>query len=254
MSSPKKSQEHPLANILINVLIPVLSLSFLSKDPMFQEVAKPWHLGPVKALIVALAFPIGYGLWHFAKTRKMNFFSGLGLASVLLTGGLTIFLWNKDGSIKEHADVLFGLKEASIPFVLGICILWSRRTESPLLNLFLYNDSIFDIPKIEKKVAENDASVGYEHALAKATRLFAASFFVSTVLNFCLSMYFLGGLDAEAANAREVYNAQVAKITGWGFLVIGLPVIVFLFFTLRTLLKDLRAITGYEDEELMLPR
>jgi hypothetical protein len=35
-----------------------------------QGRAKPWHIGPVKALCVALVFPIGYGLWHFAKTRK----------------------------------------------------------------------------------------------------------------------------------------------------------------------------------------
>ena len=120
---PNPAQEHPLANILINVLIPVLALSYLSKDPAMQDEAKLWHIGPLKALFVALVFPIGYGAWFFVKTRKMNFFSGLGLFSVLLTGGLTLFLWNKDGTVKEHAAVLFGLKEASIPFVLGLAII-----------------------------------------------------------------------------------------------------------------------------------
>ncbi|MFN7343134.1 MAG: hypothetical protein ACK5TA_07345, partial [bacterium] len=122
MSDPDKkakpAQENPLANIFINVLIPVLALSYLSKEPGAAE-AKSWHIGPLYALFVALAFPIGYGLWFFVKTKKMNFFSALGLFSVLLTGGLTLFLWNKDGTVKENAAVLFGLKEASIPFVLG---------------------------------------------------------------------------------------------------------------------------------------
>ena len=58
----------PLANLLINVLIPVMALSFLSKDPAVQvmlgKAAKPWHIGPVKALIVALALPLGQHLNH----------------------------------------------------------------------------------------------------------------------------------------------------------------------------------------------
>ena len=37
MAANKDHQEHPLANILVNVLIPVLALSYLSKDPEFQR-------------------------------------------------------------------------------------------------------------------------------------------------------------------------------------------------------------------------
>jgi len=253
-----RTQEHPLANILINVLIPVLALSYLSKDPEFQQAigkaVKPWHIGPVKALAVALLFPLGYGIWHFAKTRKMNFFSALGLLSVVLTGGLTIFLWNKDGTVKPHADVLFGLKEGSIPFILGLAVIGSHFTGSPLLRVFLYSDSLFDIPKIENRVDEIKGGEAYRKILFQATLMFAASFFLSTVLNFGLALYFLGDLDHAAANARELYNERVAKLTGWGFAVIGVPILVFLFFTLRRLLKNLSALTGFRDEEMMHPR
>lgn len=258
MPDPKPAQEHPLANILINVLIPVLALSYLSKDPEFQQAigkaVKPWHIGPVKALVVALAFPIGYGVWHFVKTRKGNFFSALGLASVLLTGGLTIFLWNKDGTVKPNADILFGLKEASIPFILGLAVIGSHFTNSPLLRVFLYSDSIFDIRKIENRVDEIQGRESYQKILFQATLLFAASFFISTFLNFGLAMYFLGDLDHTAANAREIYNEKVAKLTGWGFAVIGVPILVFLFFTLRRLLNHLGKLTGFKDDEMMLPR
>ncbi len=255
---PNPAKEHPLANILINVLIPVLALSYLSKDPAIQEMlgksVKPWHIGPLKALIVALAFPIGYGAWFFAKTRKMNFFSGLGLFSVLLTGGLTLFLWNKDGTVKEHAAVLFGLKEASIPFVLGIAIIASHWSKTPLLRTFLYNDTIFDIPKIERKVGELGNEPDYQKVLLNATLLFAVSFFLSTLMNFGMAMYFLGDLDHAAKDAMSVYNEKVAKVTGWGFLVIGVPIMVFLFVTLKKLLSGLRGITGFTDDELMMPR
>ena len=256
--TPKPAQENPLANILINVLIPVLALSYLSKDPAMQEMlgksAKFWHIGPLKALFVALAFPICYGVWFFAKTRKMNFFSGLGLFSVLLTGGLTLFLWNKDGTVKEHAAVLFGLKEASIPFMLGIAIIASHWSKTPLLRTFLYSDSLFDINKIEKKVAELGKETEYRKVILDATLLFAGSFLLSTLMNFGMAMWFLGDLDHTAPDARELYNAQVAKVTGWGFVVIGVPIMLFLYLTLRKLLKGLHRVTGLEDDQLMMPR
>jgi hypothetical protein len=69
-----------------------------------------------------------------------------------------------------------------------------------------------------------------------------------------MAVYFLGDLDHTAPDARETYNALVAKITGWGFLVIGLPIMLFLFLTLKRLFADLRKLTGYSDEELMMPR
>jgi hypothetical protein len=257
MSEPDKkakpAQENPLANILINVLIPVLALSYLSKEPGAAD-AKAWHIGPLYALFVALVFPLGYGLWFFVKTKKMNFFSGLGLFSVLLTGGLTLFLWNKDGTVKENAAILFGLKEASIPFVLGFAVIASHWSKTPLLRTFLYSDSIFDITKIESKVNELGKQVDYQKVLLSSTILFGMSFFISTFLNFGLAMYFLGDLDHTAADAREIYNAKVAKVTGWGFVVIGVPIMVFLFFTLRKLLGGLRELTGFKDDELMMPR
>jgi hypothetical protein len=184
----------------------------------------------------------------------MNFFSGLGLFSVMLTGGLTLFLWNKDGTVKENAAILFGLKEASIPFVLGFAVIASHWSKTPLLRTFLYSDSLFDIKKIETKVNELGKQAEYNKVILCSTILFGMSFFISTLLNFGLSMYFLGDLNHAAANAREIYNEKIAKVTGWGFVVIGVPIMIFLFFTLRKLLSGLRSLTGLKDEELMLPR
>ncbi|MBB5352378.1 hypothetical protein HNR46_002623 [Haloferula luteola] len=258
MADPKTHQEHPLANIFVNVLIPVMVLSYLSKDPALQEhlgkEVKFWHIGPLKALVVALALPLGYGIWHFFKTKKFNFFSGLGLFSVLLTGGLTLYLWNQDGTVKEHAGMLFGIKEAAIPLALGIGVLLSQRSTTPLLNVFLFNDSLFDIPKIENAVAIRQAESGYQQVKKQATVLFACSFFLSCILNLGLALWFFHGFDRNAPDALEQYNGIVGKLTGWGFAVIGAPLLIFLFFTLQRLMKGLREVTGLNDEELMLPR
>jgi len=243
------SQENPLLNILINVLIPVIALSAMSKDG-----EQFWHIGATKAMWLALIPPLAYGVWFFAKTRQTNFFSLLGLASVALTGGLTIYLWNQDGTVKPNAALLFGIKEGSIPLILGVAMLLSHRTESPLLRAFLYNDSLFHIPLIEKTVAEKGVEREYQGLLWQSTLLFACSFLVSTVLNVGLALHFLGSLDHHSPDARERYNEQVAKITGWGFLVIGVPILVFMAFTLWHLFRGLRRVTGLEQEQLMLPR
>ena len=258
MAEKKPAQEHPLANILINVIVPVLILSYLSKDPALQaqlgKVAKPWHIGPLKAMVLALTLPVSYGIWHYLKNRKGNYFSALGLVSVLLSGGLTFYLWNKNGTVKPNAGFLFGIKEALIPLVLAIAILTSHRSASPLIRVFLYNDSIFDIPKIEARVAEIAAQGAYDRLLLGATRLFAASFLLSSLMNLCLAQWFFLGFDATAINALETYNAIIAKVTGWGFAVIGVPIVIFLMFTLRHLLKGLSKLTGFDNDDLMCPR
>lgn len=258
MSEKKAPQDHPLANILVNVIIPVLILSYLSKDPELQEkwgkAVRPWHIGPLKAMALALLLPIGYGIWHFVKTRKGNFFSALGLISVLLSGGLTVYLWKSDGTVKPNAGLLFGVKEALIPLALGIAVLTSHRTASPLIRVFLYNDSIFDIPKIEKRVEEISERPAYDRLLLGATRLFATSFFLSSLMNLALAQWFFHGFNEQAEGAQEKFAAIVASITGWGFAVIGVPILIFLFFTLRNLLKGLEKLTGLSDNELMLPR
>ncbi len=251
-------QENPLTNILVNVIIPVLALSYLSKDPVLLEklgeTVRPWHLGPARAMLIALTLPIGYGIWFFVKHRKPNFFSAIGLVSVLLTGGLTLYLWNADGTIKPNAAPLFGIKEASIPLVLGLAIFVSHWTRNPLLNTFLYSPQIFDIKRIEKAVEANDSQEPYRRVLFSCTVIFAASFLISTVLNFFLALHFLGGIDTEASDALTKYNEGIAKLTGWGFAVIGVPVLLLLLFLLWRLVKGLGKITGLETEQILLPR
>jgi intracellular septation protein A len=247
--SKQQVQENPLLNILINVLIPVIALSAMSKEG--EEI---WRIGATKGMLVALIPPLIYGVWFFVKTRQTNFFSLLGLVSVALTGGLTIYLWNQDGTVKPNAALLFGIKEGSIPLMLGIAMLVSHRGPSPLLRAFLYNDGFFHIPLIEKTVEEKGAQQEYARLLWHSTLLFACSFLVSTVLNVVLALHFLGSLDYKAADAREVYNAKVAQITGWGLLVIGVPILIFMFFTLWHLFRGLRRVTGLAQEQLMLPR
>ena len=251
MPDAKKKEESPLSNIIVNVLLPVVVLSQMSKDPM-EVGAMPWHVGPMKALIIALIIPLGYGIYHFAKTRKFNLFSAIGLFSVLLTGGVTLYLWNEDGTVKPDAAFWFGLKEAVQPLILGGVVLGSHYTKGPLFREFIYTPAIFDIKRIEAQVKELGKEEAYQKMLFQNTLFFCCSFIISAILNIGLAYFFLGNLDFTAENARELYNQGTAKIMGWGFVVILVPMMVILVSIVLKQAKDIGKLTELEREDYFL--
>ena len=240
----RKDDENPLLNIFVNVLLPIVALSQLSKSG-----DKSWHIGPEYGMAVAVAFPFIYGVLFFFKNKKFNFYSVLGIISVLLTGFITIHVWNEDGSIKENADLLFAIKEAAIPLMLGAAMLYSHRTKNPLIDVFFLNPDIFDIKKIEETAKEKNTFNDYLAFRLKLTWMFASSFLLSSLLNFILAMYLL-----KDANDKESYNLAVGKVMGYGYLVIGIPLMIIMVGCLIYLMKTISRITGLTKEEFMMPK
>ncbi len=242
--TPDTDQENPLTNIMVNILIPVVALSILSKSG-----DKAWHIGPLYGMIIAIAFPTIYGIWFLAKNRKFNFFSILGVIGILLTGSITLYVWEGDGSIKPNAALLFAIKEAAIPLLLGATVLYSHKTSKPLVEMFLLNPDILDIPRIEKAIEQKGAHAAYDTLRWKGTWMLAGSLMLSSVFNFILAMIFLSG-----QTDREGYNAAVGKLTWVGFLVIGIPLMVIMLSGLFYLIKNIRTLTGLDKDEVFLPR
>lgn len=240
----RKEEENPLTNIFVNVLLPIVALSQLSKSG-----EKIWHIGPESGMAVAVAFPLIYGIWFFIKTKKFNFYSVLGIISVLLTGFITIHVWNEDGSVKDNAALLFAIKEAATPLILGAVMLYSHRTKKPLIEVFLLNPDIFDIPKIERAAKEKGTLQEYGSFRLKLTLMFAGSFLLSSFLNFFLAMFLLDG-----AKDKESYNLAVGKVMGYGYLVIGIPLMAIMIGCFIYLMKRIASLTGLTKEEYMIPR
>ena len=66
-SEAPEKQPSLLWNLVFNLVIPALILSKLSGNEF---------LGIKMAIVVALAFPIAYGVKDFTRAGKINFFSG----------------------------------------------------------------------------------------------------------------------------------------------------------------------------------
>ena len=182
----KKKKQNPLINILFNIIVPVVILSKFSNDN---------YLGPKLGLVVALAFPLGYFLWEWRREHKANFISILGFVSVLLTGIIGVF---------EFPSELIAYKEASVPFIIGLAVLISMKTPYPLVKKLLYNEDLMNMELINSRLEENDNSKAVERMLVNASYMVAASFLVSTILNFSLAKYLIHSPSGTPEFAEEM--------------------------------------------------
>ena len=224
--APKK--ENMLINILMNIVIPTLILTKLSGSQ---------YLGPIGGLLLALAFPIGYGLKDFVSNRKINFFSALGVFSVLLTGGI--------GILKLPTEY-YAIKEAAIPGLIGLIVLFSTKTRYPLVKTFIYNDTILNVEKIATNLKEHNKTQAFEKTLRIGSYLLAASFFLSSTLN-----YILAKIIVMSPAGTEAFNIEVGKMNAISFPVIAVPSMIIMVLTLMYIFRSIRLLTGLTFEEAM---
>lgn len=226
-----KKGDSLLVNILVNIVIPTVILTKASGDE---------YLGTKLALVVALAFPLLYGLRDFIRTRKVNLFSGLGLISILLTGSI---------SLLELDPQYIAIKEAAIPGLFGIATLLSLKTRYPLVKTFLYNDKILRVDKIAEalKEAGKEAEKAFEKVLANASLLVASSFFLSSFLNYVLAKVLL-----VSAPGTVAFNEELGKMTALSFPVIALPATLVLMFALYYLFRNIKKLTSLDLDDMLV--
>lgn len=226
-STPPAKRENLFVNLVCNIVVPTLVLTKLSEEN---------RLGPQWGMIVALAFPLGYGVYDLVRRRKANLFSIIGILSVLLTGGLN----------QVRADALwFAVKEAAIPTVLGLVVLISARTKRPLVRELLWNDQVIDTTRVETVLDERSLRGEFDALLRRASTGLALSFLLSALLNFALARYLLKG-----APGTVEFNAQLGKMNGLSWPIIVIPTTIVTMVVFWRLLSGLTRITGLKLEEI----
>ena len=224
--SPAK-RENLLVNLVCNVALPALIMGNLST---------PQRLGPAWGLIVALLFPLGYGLYDLVRRRKTNFISILGFVGVLLTGGL---------GLMKLGGFWFAVKDASVSSLIGIIVLISMRSREPLVKTLFCNDTVMDLPRVEAAVRERGAEAGFARLLRQCTVIIAAAFFVSAGLGYALARYLL----RSPAGTPE-FNAELAKMHWLSWPVIVVPCMVLMMVALWRLVRGLKVLTGLTIDEI----
>ncbi|MDB6060460.1 MAG: transporter [Verrucomicrobiaceae bacterium] len=209
-----------LANLGFNIILPTLILSKFSGDNF---------LGPIWGVVVALAFPIAYGVRDYFYAHKPNFFSILGVISVVLTGSMSLL------KLPPH---YIAIKDAAVPALLGLATLISIYTRYPLVRTFLYNDQILQLDKVSAALHEHNANEKFERHLAVASYMVAGSFFLSAILNYLLAKTILVSPPGSTELAQEL-----GKMTALSFPVIALPCTIVLAGTMYYLLNNIQKLT-----------
>jgi len=220
-------RENLILNLLCNLAVPTFVLMKLSNDD---------RLGPQWGMVVALLFPLGYGVYDLIKRKKTNVFSIVGIASVLLTGTLN----------QMKADGLwFAVKEAAIPTLFGAAVLISMRTKRPLVRELLWNDQVINTARVDSVLLEKGQHGELDQLLRRASFGLASSFLLSAVLNFGLARYLL-----QSPAGTPEFNAELGKMNGLSLPVIMLPTMIVTMFVFWKLMSGLTSLTGLEIDEI----
>ncbi len=228
-TAPPQRQENIWANLLLNIIIPTVILTKGSSEQ---------YLGPTLGIIVALSFPIGYGIYDFIQTRKPNIFSILGVISVVLTGGM---------SLLKLPPEYIAIKEAAIPGIIGLVCLGSTFTKFPLVRTFLYNERIMQVAKVQDALEQSGNVNAFERTLLYASYMLAASFFLSSALNYILAKVVL-----VSPPGTEAYNAELGKMTVLSFPVITIPSMLVLIGAAMYLFRSITNLTHLTWDDILI--
>jgi hypothetical protein len=226
VSTPSK-KENLVLNLICNIVVPTLVLMKFSSDR--------W-LGPVWGLVVALIFPISYGVYDLIARRKTNLLSVLGFVSVLLSGGLG--LMKADG-------FWFAVKDAAIPTVIGAAVLLTLHTKNPLVRELLFNEQILDVNRVNAALDARGERPAFERLLRNASIWLALAFLGSAIVNFALARYIL-----RSPPATPQFNAELGKMHILVWPVIIVPSMAVMMFVFWKLLNGLSTLTGLSQDEI----
>ena len=231
MNTAPKQKSNSMLDLVLSIILPSVILMKFSSDD---------YLGASGGLVVALAFPLGWGLFDLIKNRKFNFIALLGLISILLTGGIGLLALD----VKWLA-----IKEAAVPGIIGLAVLLSVFTPYPLVRTLLFNQAVMDIKLVEDKLAQTNNRQQFEDRLMKATYFVAGSFAFSAVMN-----YILAKAIVTSPAGTQAFNEELGQLTLYSYPVIALPSMLMTMGILYYLWRSIRDLTGLKLEEVVGPK
>jgi len=210
------------------VIIPALIL---------MKLSGPENLGALRALLLALAFPLFWGVRDLLRRRKLNTLAALGLVSVLLTGGIGLF---------ELDTRWLAVKEAAVPGLIGLVVAGSALTSRPLVRALLYSPALMHVERIQQQLDARGNRAAFDARLRSATWMLSATFFFSCVMNYVLATVIVTSPAGTAA-----FNEELGRMTLVSYPMIALPAMAMMLAVLYYLMRSIRSLAGLQMAEAL---
>jgi len=230
-SSPQEQEdekENPFFSLALNIIIPSIIL---------MKASTPERLGPVWGLVIALIFPISYGIVDLVRKKKVHWMSLLGLISILLTGGI---------GLMELDPKWIALKEAAIPLLIGAVLLVSLYTHDPLIKKMFFRREILNLERIDAALNHNGTRKELNPLFARTTVFLSMAFLLSAVLNFSLAKWIV-----KSPAGTVAFNEELGRMTALSFPAIALPCLVVVILCFVYFMRGLGKLTGLGFQELL---
>jgi len=215
--------------MLISILIPSLILMKMSGED---------RLGPTWGLIIALAFPVCYGLYDFFVNGNRNVMAVLGFVSVLLTGGI--------GLLQIDAKWI-AIKEAAIPLCIGIGVIVANKFGYPLVRKLLFNPELMNTELIQTTLDEKNNRSLFDKRLNQANYFLAGTFFFSAVMNYGLAKFIV-----KSESGTSEFTQELGRMGFLSYPVIVAPSIIMMLAIFWFIWRTVSNLTGLSLEEIMV--
>lgn len=223
MPETERHKQNPLVDLLVSIVIPSVIL---------MKFSGAQDLGALPALILALAFPLGWGAVDLLRCRRINFIAVLGLVSIMLTGGIGLLALDTQW---------LAIKEAAIPGLIGIAVVVSTRTRYPLVKTLLYNPALIDVARVEQSLTERGNAEAFAARLQTATWLLGGTFFFSAGMNYLLATWIV-----TSPAGSEAFNEELGRLTLMSYPAIAIPSMLMMMAVLWYLVKAMRNLAGLQ--------
>jgi hypothetical protein len=228
MSIGQKDAKQPstMVQLLVNFVIPIIVLTKFSGED---------QLGPVGALLVSLALPVGFELYSISKRRKFSYLSLLAIGGLLVTGLVALLELSEQWlAVRRAVPYLFAAAAVLVSF-------WIKRS---LIMALLAQ--LLDLPRTEELAKGRKQLPALHRHFRNATYLTALLCVALAVISYVLTLHVIDGAPGSAA-----FNEDYARLRIMSLPAVTLPMfvgVVGIFFYVMTAVE--RA-TGVEADTLL---
>lgn len=224
----RTAPQSPWLEIAVTILLPSVVL---------MQASGAEALGPTGALLLALAFPLGWGLNSWRQQRSFGTLAAVGVVSTLLTGGM--------GLLQLDAS-WFAVKEAGISALFGLAVAVSAFTRKPLIHALLLHPKLFDVPRLQAALVERGNADAFARRMRQATLVLAGTFAVSATLNYVLARWLV-----SSPSGTEAFNAELGRFTLISWPAITVPSLVMSMTLLWWIGRGIQQLAGLHLNDLL---